>query len=310
MPELFIRGLDLKTDPIIKDICVASNETAGHTRSVLYLLVLASVLALCAVINSHYFNWTKSRLKHYSEQVAEYDSIVNETKLSVPDQVKYKDSLAQAKWDWESQKRLQITDFQTVKLPLLGNSFDIDDLITITGITFIILMVILRFTLSRERNNLNLAMKAITLRYPGEANKADFENIFKLPEYAGYSEGVVLSLINRTRRLHHYNHLSMNEIFNLPPLEINIGKAKTTALKRLIKQIAWFPFCGYMLIFLNDVSTVFNGFAVNVGHTIVGFVIGIACIIALISLSNKCTSIKKELSNLYISFMENDYQIK
>jgi hypothetical protein len=271
---------------------------------------VASILALCAVINSHYFNWTKSRLKHYGVQVNNYDSLLHNTVKTAPDYLKYQDTLTEVMNSWESQKRIQITDFQTVKLPLLGSSFDINDLITIAGITFLILMVILRFTLSRERNNLNLAMVAITLRYPSEANKSDFAEVFKLPEYADYSEKEVLSLINKTRRLHHYNHLSMNEIFNLPPLEINKNKIQTSTLKRLLRRIAWFPFCVYLLIFLNDLTTIFRGLDVDPWHTVAGFLFGIICIYALISLSKKCTSIKKELSNLYINFMNNNYELK
>jgi len=300
MKRIEIKGLDLKVDPSIQQICEASNATSGSTRSVLYVLVLVNILALITVINTHKYNWTQARIAYWHNNITQ-----NRRDLKA-----CKDSIAMQDTLMLNQKRLdnllrnQVESYQTVRIPVLGNAFDVNNLGIVSGITFLVLLIILQFTLAREINNLKIALNAISERYTDFANEKEFGSVLVLkPEEDRDS---FLVSINYTRRQHHYDFLSMNEVFNLPPLK-NSDYNYSSITHKIVMHMFWFPFFVYALILINDLTTIRNGLEITPGYTIITFLLSVLFGIWIAWLSYICTVQKKDILELYSRFRVNDF---
>ncbi len=145
-------------------------------------------------------------------------------------------------------------------VPVLGNMFDVNNLGLISGMSFIILLIVLRLTLRREKNNLKIALKSISERYTDNMIGGDYENFMPFILYS--KDGMEMMnneaarKINYTRRKHHYNFLSMNEVFNLPSLDVADNELQNTTLGRIIsRHLFYFPYLIYLVIYINDLLT-------------------------------------------------------
>jgi len=303
--KIDIKGLDLKIDQGVHTLCEEYNSSSGSTRSVLYFLLLINVLSLIAVINSHRNNWTNNRL----------DSLYNEIqdlytqKQSVRDsneRRKIEDRLILTKRVREYNIKNKIEKYQNVQVPILGNSFDINNLGIVSGITFIILLVILRFTLTREKNNLRIALESISERYIDGTIEKEFADDYK--RFSGNTTEVI-NQINKTRRKHHYNFLSMNEIFNLPLLEVSDNALQNTFFGRLVnRNLFYFPYFIYLAIFVNDLSTVKSGMETSPWHTLISTTISYLCLWVISYLCKYCNLQKRIVNSLFTIFYSSDYK--
>lgn len=292
------RGFTLDIDPDVEKICETSNSSSGHTRSVLYIIVIVNILSLIAVMNTCYFNWSKHRIDHYRSELRNLRNRLDTTnaihlKQSLRDTIEY-DSLS-----YTEAISSQNEHFGIVSIPLLSNSFDINDLSLVSGITFLILTIILSFTLTREISNLEIALHAITDRYPKNADSSKFPHLLKKE----------LRDFNFKRRMHHYNFLSMNEIFNLPPLRVGSdGAMKSRIASQLIMKMFYFPFIIYSIIFINDLLTLTNGLTTHKLHTILSLSFSLLACILIYLTCRLCTRQKVKLYALYCYFYANKYR--
>lgn len=311
------QGIDLKIDPSIRIMCDASNKTANSTRSVLYLLVVATVLSLIAVINSSTDNWSALRMQFYESEISRYEVKLREAGNDTSIQsVFLKDSLEQAWKNWDIQSSIDANNFNTVRVPILGNAFDIDDLSTVAGVTIIILLFIFRFSILREMANLRLALDAVTRRYTHNADMDAFEKYLQAArdgtgdENSGHAQAA-LAAINLARREYHYNTLAMSEVFNLPPLRILKHHKKRYGrrggLDKTVVLIPWFPCLIYLVIVANDVVTFKYGFEISPVHTTLSTGFALICLAGILMLSISSARLKATLHKLYKSFEEHDY---
>lgn len=300
-----LKGVDLKTDLAIQEICKNSNATSSSSRSVLYVIMLTSIISLIAILNSYMWNWGTEKKNFFLTVQTAYDRKYNAEKS---DTTKQKIDRIREDIDRQlnSYTRHLSENNESVRIPILGSSFDVNDLGIITGISLFILLIILRFTLSREINNLIIAFNSITDRYPLDANRGDFEDYLNTIKSDEKDE--VLANINYTRRLHHYNYLSMNEIFSLPPLETSENEFRGSIIGRLLSKMYWFPCIVYFLIVLNDTTTIGYGLNMSYYHTIISYSFNILSLIAIAILCHKCTKSKAMIDKIYTDFKENNYQ--
>ena len=316
-----IRGVDLEIDGSIQKICEASNATSSSTRSVMYILLIINILSIIIILNTRDNNWSYSRLKNIHRSIVANQG--DPTKL---------DSLRAVE---SALIRNRVENVQTVKLPILGNAFDVNDLIIIVGFSFVILLVILRFTMMREVNNLKIALHAISERYPGHANKETFQPYLDAQAKIDptLKEEDVLKAINFTRRKYHYNFLSMNEIFTLPPLEVEeeeIDEKKDSKKKKEIEEeekvekkrkkgrrgwlssfllayMYWIPAIIYFFILRNDMRTLEFGWGSSEENTRLGFAIGIVCLVCIAVLCHRAVTQKKTIDFLNSDFEASHY---
>ncbi|WP_298120766.1 hypothetical protein [Flavobacterium sp.] len=309
-----IKGLDLKIDSSIQDICNTSNATSSNTRSVMYSIMIIIILAWIAIFNTHKDNWTEQRIKDSTEKIINLEKEMIKCKKhnkNSPkrDTLNTKVSLELEKKKCEKLIENKISNIQTMNIPLFGYSFDINNLGSILGIAFIFLLGILRFTIKREISNLIISMNAITDRYTNEGNTIDFKYYL---DNVNESERIeAISSINYIRRKYHYNHLSMNEIFNLPPLKIaGVELENSKNEERFAKWIFWFPAVSYFLIVVNDGITLFEGFEVSETHTFITYGITLFSMFCIFILCRICHRQKKRLMTIFKEFKENNYMLR
>jgi hypothetical protein len=163
----------------------------------------------------------------------------------------------------------------------------------------------------REISNLQIALNAISARYPDDANEIDFTDFLvksTVVEPANTNKMAALEMINYTRRKHHYNFLSMNEIFTMPPLETDSSNRKETFTEKVLIRKFWLPFVIYLLIFANDLSTFDIGKQISISDTIVGLIVSLIFLLLIAFFARKCTKLQSFLSGLYSTFKEQNYK--
>ncbi|WPV65405.1 hypothetical protein [Chitinophaga sp. LS1] len=293
-----VKGLNLDIDKAIDNICEVSNRSSGTTRSILYIYLIVNILSLIAVINSYKYNWERQRMEYAN---LEYNTLKKHLKQVLPTNTalynEVQDSIRQKREELNILLRSDTENFTIIRIPILGNCFDLNDLGLISGITFILLGFTMRFTLTREINNLKIVFHAISERYPDDANADQFKD-----------SGFDIKSINYTRRRHHYNYLSMNEIFNFPPLQTSAKSTMKARLGKAIMKMFYFPFIVYLSIFANDLSTVDRGIRVEPIHTIISLILSFLFALAIYYTCRECTRRKITVYGLYCAIYLNDYK--
>ena len=142
-----IKGLILNIDPQIQSLCEVSNNSSSHTRSTLYILVLTSIISLITILNTSIItNWTRQRISFAEEQ---YRNHSKNNKLDSIEKLKFKSILIK-----EVQNKSD--RIELVQIPIIGNVFDINNLALVSGLSFVILLYIVRYMLRREKKILEL----------------------------------------------------------------------------------------------------------------------------------------------------------
>jgi len=321
MNNMEIEGLDLKTDRAVQELCVSSNNSSNSTRSVLYVMMIVSILAFAAILNSYLYNWSYVRIGYYFKQHNKYNTLLSHYKAKqennhnglYTDSVQiFQDSVDYYKTFLQARIRDQIENNQNVKTPFLGNTFDVNDMGIILGVTFTLLLLIARATIAREINNLKLTLHAITERYPDHANEDEFKAFIKaemerVPDHNITPEDV-LYCINYTRREHHYNFLSMNEIFTFPPLKTGDEYGRMKVIKVVAQKIFWIPFFVYFCCFVNDLSTIDIGWALSIKNTVILFACYLVFMTLIVIESNNISHQKDEMLKIYTNFKRSNYK--
>jgi len=352
-----IEGIDLLIDQNTQKLCETYNQSSGATRSILYLLLVVTAISVIAVFNSNWaFNWDHERIQLYSDSVVIYKIQLN----------KFRDSLKKMKCnkkgyvsDVVAQKNFKVTttllvnlsnvqaklngfinanieNNDAVKVSIIGVTIDINDLVSICGITLIILLIVLRFTITREKHNLKIAFNSINERYNSRADYLKLREIYindelsfaiskELTKDISNKERIILlnskngaewddliSDINFTRRRYHYNFLSMNEVFNLPLLDTNINENKDPWIERHIKKfinvyLFYFFLFVYSYAVLNDFCSLKKARTESHYHTDIIVFISLFCFFMIFNLCRDSVEHKKIVNNLFYNFWTKNY---
>jgi hypothetical protein len=128
----------------------ATTQATRRARGTILILVTASVLIFASLLNSLKHEWTRQRLERIGKEP--YGVYVND--LIGP----RKDGDAERKQRYEALYTAAVREFVDtafiVHVPLLGFSFDVNDLGLVGGSGFIVLLSMLLFSLKRELSNL------------------------------------------------------------------------------------------------------------------------------------------------------------
>jgi len=331
--EVDINGIDLALDSNVTQLCQISNETSDVTRNTLYVLVITMLLIIIAVINTNKDNWKKQRINSLKKELYHINNMRPNCDsfclsfFDVKTETEYKECIkkvinieqAIVKENLQTQILNGIEHNQTVNVPIVGITFDINDLGNISGLTFIILLGILWFTFKRESNNLKIALNAINARYSDNSDEEKFRNyienyIQNKAVNANYTKEYILGSINMLRRKHHYNYLSMNQIYNAPLLEVDpvpmsiIGKLIHNEINRFRLWMYFIPFVIYSTVVINDYGTLDFGTKVDATHAIHTITLTSIFALVILLLSILCTNKKFQITNLYDNFFRNSYK--
>lgn len=246
----------------IRDYLEASTDASKRTRTVTIVLVVASILALTALLNSLQSQWmhrrmlrladihgsyTQSKLGPYptkapSQSDADYQ---HEVKIYENRYVELVSAVEKAYVD---------TSF-CVKVPFLGFTFDVNDLGILAGIGFVVVLGCYRFFLSREIDNLRLSFE--------EAEKM---GIRELREF--------------------YILLAMRQVFTVPQTGYI---TRSWFLVSAPKLLTWCPLVVYFSITIHDFLTSGIGGSIDKTRNLVLLIYECAFVLILLWLSFSVT---------------------
>jgi hypothetical protein len=242
----------------IQDYLDATSEASRRTRAVHFAIVIASVLMLAALVNSFPHNWMRQRLSRFADQKHEYvNSILDDKEHPDPEHPGPERRGGEApnprferyKAYYQNLARDYVDNSLVVRVPFFGIAFDVNDLGPIGGIGFIILLLTMRFCLSREVDNVRLAFRA----------------------------AVALKQLDAF-----YQLLAMRQVFTVPP-GTTIRRSKLLLLTP--KFFVFLPLIVFFAVVANDWATVATGTQLSFGHTLVVFAMEVLLLPAIVLLT-------------------------
>jgi hypothetical protein len=129
-----------------------------------------------------------------------------------------------------------VNNTYTIRVPFFGITFDVNDLGLIGGVSFIILLLLFRFSLGRELDNLVLSF---------EEAKRDRE----LPVF--------------------YNLLAMRQVLTVPPTS---RREAVSMIMVIPKLLSFLPLIVLSIVIAHDFMTYDVGATINVVHTVLLYI--------------------------------------
>ncbi|HEY0406603.1 MAG TPA: hypothetical protein VGC89_12805, partial [Pyrinomonadaceae bacterium] len=227
-----------------------------RTRTILIVLVAASVLAFAGYLNSLKAGWMLSRLQKISNPQSEY----------VMDKLGYipKDADDKRYLEFYSAvSRAYVENAFTIRVPFFGFSFDVNDLGLLGGLGFIVILALLRFSIRSEIVSLRLSFKAVA----AEARK------------------------DPTQIALFYDLLAMRQVLTMPHVEDSERgwiAHRPLILQVVSKWLCFVPTLVYTFVAFHDFSTLDIGDVLD--HKRTQFLVGytIFFLIVIIALSVWC----------------------
>jgi hypothetical protein len=189
------------TSRIIKDYVEATTDAARRTRIVAIVLVVASVLILIAFYNSLDWSWPIARVRSaYDPADTSADKALDVAHHPLLLLDKDKDGKSPANHFreqlQEANVRAYVENVRFVRVPFVGVAFDVNDLGTIGGIGLILILFVMRYSLSREIKNLNYSFReaARLNRFDEFYHALAMRQVLTVPHMAGEERNRLLAV--------------------------------------------------------------------------------------------------------------------
>lgn len=134
-----------------------SNDAAIRTRTVTIVLVVACVLISLGWYNSLKWSWARDRIRQAydvgDETIFKVLNPNNPPQGNDPVAMAYREHLKVA------TVTAYVENIRLVKVPFFGIVFDVNDLGFVGGFGLVIVLVLMRYSLSREIKNLNVSFR-------------------------------------------------------------------------------------------------------------------------------------------------------
>lgn len=266
----------------------AAKESTDRTRKILLLMIVASILMFAAYWNSRSWGWTSSRL---ALAKATFDILDNEKQRmknpsypelkTPPGEEKLYDNAREYIKDWPSRtwyqaqesvfwsQKIRTEQVGQIQVPVLGISFDVNDLGMLGGFTLIVLLLWVNYSLWHQSNNFKLA--------------------FDFAESVGAKE---LDREGKNRILYHtYQDMAMHQVLTIPPRpgsDVPPGSKPdrfNVWIRKASKLLYALPLIVHTTVVANDWLTIKTGMRVNLKGTIIILTTGTIfwCLIAILT---------------------------
>jgi hypothetical protein len=239
----------------IKDYLEAANDAASRTRTVTIVLIIATVLIGIGFWNSAKWSWPKHRVR------TAYNADILESKflegIENPQFEEYKKHLQ------DHILRAYVDNVYFIKIPFFGIAFDVNDLGAIGGLSFIIILLLLRFSLSREIKNLNVSFR--------EAESHD-------------------------QLCYFYHALAMRQVFTVPEMK---GERQNWFLARASKLVCILPLFVFFLGISYDYWSIYSWGLYESRVVIIPLAVETASLILIIFLSWKCWERQNHINTIW-----------
>jgi len=219
----------------IQDYLDATSDAAKRSRNASITVVIASVLVFAGLLNSLQNSWMMQRLHECNDMNSNYVT----SKIGVRPQTNDRTIIAayenRYKEFYAALMRTYVDNSYVIRVPFFGFRVDANDLGLVGGIAFVIILIMLRFSISREVDNLNTSF-------------TEAETLGQLPEF--------------------YVLLAMRQVFTVPASDsIN----RTPFLMWVPKLFCFAPLLVYIAVVGHDVATSGIGLRLSDVHTIILF---------------------------------------
>jgi hypothetical protein len=173
---------DLKKEAPVVEYVNAAASSSSRARAVIIILIVATVLLAVEIRNTS-FSWPDARLEVRKAALRFFDKDYAPQKvglLAAKDPDLYRratlflrkrnynprsaDDKAQLEKELDDYRKVAIEEVSFVHVPFFGAVFDHNDIGMFGGLTFTVLLIWLRYSLSRELSNLKLLFRSRVLR--------------------------------------------------------------------------------------------------------------------------------------------------
>ena len=236
----------------IHDYLEATSHAASRSRTAAIVVVVASVLVFAGLLNSLQNSWLLERIqKIRSISGAGYlaSKIGPSPKYVDPPSAEYRQYEIRYREFYSALVRTYVDTSYVVRVPFFGITVDANDLGLLGGISFVIILVMLRFCISREVGNLKLSFEAAA-------------KLGQLPEF--------------------YRLLAMRQVLTIPP---NTQVTRSTLLAVVPKLFFIAPFLVHGSVVFHDFLTGDIGRGVSDPHTTIVLTGDVVLAIAILALT-------------------------
>ncbi len=257
----------------------AVKDSTNRTRQILLMMIIASILIFAAFWNSREGGWSNSRLGKAKasfdilerQQAQDIASLLQSKGLTVPAEILaraevkfppaegeiYQDaqdlvnrspgkSLKQAADNLFWTQKIRTEQVGQIQVPVLGISFDVNDLGLLGGFTLIVLLVWVNYSVWHHSNNLRLTFNFAR-------------------ELSGEKPG------NAKLLYHTYQNLAMRQVLTIPPRAASTKSSETDRLKVWIRKASkllyGLPLLVQTTVLAHDWATQGIGGLINRGAT-------------------------------------------
>ena len=142
----------------VKDYVEASSEAAKRTRTVMVVLMIASVLMFSALLNSSQSNWKLQRVRALENVNSDYVRM----RLGPPpprESDNYSVYMAHYDQIYSAALKDYIENSYTIRIPFFGIAIDANDLGPLGGLALAVILALYRTSITRELDNLKLSFE-------------------------------------------------------------------------------------------------------------------------------------------------------
>jgi hypothetical protein len=218
----------------LRDFIDAAVDSSRRTRTLITVLVVACVLAFAGYLNSLQSAWMLQRVQIASDPANQY----------VAQKLGTQPSLDDPRYDalYGALVKSYVDNAMSVEVPFFGVSFDINDLGLLSGIGFVTVLVLLRFSLRSEIASLRLVFKAASRTIKGDS--AQLESVYDL--------------------------LASRQVFTVPHVQderMHWVTRRPWVLRAMPKLTCFLPLVVYSMVAINDYQSQNIANAINPLHT-------------------------------------------
>ncbi len=191
--------------------------SAERVRYVTYIIVIFSIVVLVAQWNTTDQSWIAQRYTKLNNLYEITKITQNETAANaeVQKNTNHKfSSLDELKESLDDYRKSRIERVMLIEIPGLGVTFDVNDLGLFSGIAYVLLLLLLLFSLMREHENLHLALFKVRRLHDRSSRISNGEST------ANYL----------------YHSLVMNQVFSSPP---TLAQWQSSTTKKLMLSLVF-----------------------------------------------------------------------
>src|SRR5579871_4124474 len=143
----------------LRDFIDSINESSRRTRSIIIFLTGACIVGFAATLNSAPYSWAHARVERQAlnENYLAYKlGYIEHPNDELPkwddDAHKIEKHRRDKSFDSLNNRLIEsyVDNTYSIKVPVFGVTFDVNDLSSVAGISFLILLVLLRYALRNE----------------------------------------------------------------------------------------------------------------------------------------------------------------